>query len=56
MKKSLLVGLLLVIIGTAQAEIPTGKVLYDRLYSSSLENRGGGDPSRRVRATSQMFW
>ncbi len=48
MKKSLLVGLLSVIIGTAQAQIPSGKVIYDRLYSSSLENRGGEDPSRRV--------
>ena len=32
----------------AQGQSPSGKVIYDRLYSPSLDNTGGEDPTRRV--------
>jgi S-formylglutathione hydrolase FrmB len=48
MKNLLLLLSLILIPITGQTQIPSGKVIYDRLYSSALENTGGEDPTRRV--------
>lgn len=40
--------LFLLIVFFAHGQIPKGKVVYDRLYSKSLENLGGEDPTRSI--------
>lgn len=39
---------LLTVALTVKAQSPSGKFVYDQLYSSALENTGGEDPTRRV--------
>lgn len=48
MKKIVLLLFLIQTIFFAQAQYPSGKVVYDRLYSPALENPGGENPIRRV--------
>lgn len=48
MKKLLLTALFAVIVNLGQGQERKGKVVVDHLYSASLENPGGEDPTRRV--------
>lgn len=48
MKKIVLLLFLIQTVFFATAQYPSGKVVYDRLYSPALENTGGEDPTRRV--------
>ena len=48
MKKLLLLLFLIPIANSIQGQNPSGKIIIDRLYSSTLENNGGEDPTRRI--------
>ena len=48
MKKLLLTALFVLIVNLGLGQETKGKVIVDHLYSASLENPGGEDPTRRV--------
>jgi enterochelin esterase-like enzyme len=48
MKKIILFLFFTQIAYVSQAQYPSGKIIYGRLYSPALENKGGEDPTRRV--------
>lgn len=48
MGKLILLLFIIQITNLVQAQYPSGKVIYDRLYSPALENTGGENPTRRV--------
>ncbi len=48
MKKYLLLLFIIQMSYVSQGQDQSGKVIVDRLFSKSLENSGGEDPTRRV--------
>ncbi len=48
MKKYLLLLFIFQIVSVSQGQEKSGKVIVDRLFSESLENNGGEDPTRRL--------
>ncbi len=48
MKKLTLLLIFTLFVKIALAQYPSGQVVYDHLYSASLENPGGENPTRRV--------
>jgi len=48
MKKLILLVCFIQITYLVQAQYPSGKIIYDHLYSAALENNGGENPTRSV--------
>ncbi len=48
MKKFILLVCFIQIAYLVQAQYPSGKIIYDQLYSAALENTGGENPTRSV--------
>ncbi len=48
MKKFILLVCFIQIAYLVQAQYPSGKIIYDHLYSAALENNGGENPTRSV--------